>query len=275
MQILLACAKTMGHTAAAVPAVTQPAFAAEAAGAVRQLLALGPDALARALHVSGRTAAESALRLHRFLEPSQEPVPAVLAYTGIVFRYLHPETFTAADFSYAQRHLFITSFLYGLLRPLDGIRPYRLEGNVRLPDADGPTRFAYWQPRLTDLLIKAVQADVFAWYRTLAPESVDLILCNPPYLTAAEMAARMPETAHEPALALDGGPDGLAFYRLLTQQYRAPLRPGGWLVVEIGCAQAAAVLALGRQYGWQNGACRQDYGGNDRVILLQTPEQTT
>ncbi len=105
------------------------------------------------------TAAESALRLHRFLEPSQEPVPAVLAYTGIVFRYLHPETFTAADFSYAQRHLFITSFLYGLLRPLDGIRPYRLEGNVRLPDADGPTRFAYWQPRLTDLLIKAVQAD--------------------------------------------------------------------------------------------------------------------
>lgn len=159
MQILLACAKTMGHTAAAVPAVTQPAFAAEAAGAVRQLLALGPDALARALHVSGRTAAESALRLHRFLEPSQEPVPAVLAYTGIVFRYLHPETFTAADFSYAQRHLFITSFLYGLLRPLDGIRPYRLEGNVRLPDADGPTRFAYWQPRLTDLLIKAVQAD--------------------------------------------------------------------------------------------------------------------
>ena len=105
-------------------------------------------------------------------------------------------------------------------------------------------------------------------------EAFSLILCNPPYLTAAEMAARMPETAHEPALALDGGPDGLAFYRLLAQQYRAPLRPCGWLVVEIGCAQAADVLALGRQYGWQNGACRKDYGGNDRVILLQKPAGT-
>ena len=135
-----------------------------------------------------------------------------------------------------------------------------------------PDAWPYLQANTRGTGVKTVQADVFAWHRTLAPQSVDLILCNPPYLTAAEMAARMPETAHEPALALDGGPDGLAFYRLLTQQYRAPLRPGGWLVVEIGCAQAAAVLALGRQYGWQNGACRKDYGGNDRVILLQKPD---
>ena len=135
-----------------------------------------------------------------------------------------------------------------------------------------PDAWPYLQANTRGTGVKTVQADVFAWYHTLAPESVDLILCNPPYLTAAEMAARMPETAHEPALALDGGPDGLDFYRLLTQQYRAPLRPGGWLVMEIGCAQAAAVLALGRQYGWQNGACRKDYGGNDRVILLQKPD---
>ena len=134
-----------------------------------------------------------------------------------------------------------------------------------------PDAWPYLQANTRGTGVKTVQADVFAWHRTLPPGSVDLILCNPPYLTADEMADRMPETAHEPALALDGGPDGLAFYRLLTQQYRAPLRPGGWLVVEIGCAQASAVLALGRQYGWQNGACRQDYGGNDRVILLQKP----
>ena len=138
-----------------------------------------------------------------------------------------------------------------------------------------PDAWPYLQANTRGTGVKTVQADVFAWHRTLPPDSVDLILCNPPYLTAAEMTARMPETAHEPALALDGGPDGLDFYRLLTQQYRAPLRPGGWLVVEIGCAQAAEVLALGRRHGWQNGACRKDYGGNDRVILLQKPEQTT
>lgn len=159
MQILLACAKTMGHVPAAVPELTEPAFADEAAAAVRQLLALGPDELARALHVSGRPAAEAALRFRRFFAPDEAPVPAILAYTGIVFRYLRPADFSADDFRYAQRHLFITSFLYGLLRPLDGIRPYRLEGNVHLPDEDGPSRFDYWKPRLTERLIEAVQAD--------------------------------------------------------------------------------------------------------------------
>ena len=121
---------------------------------------------------------------------------------------------------------------------------------------------------------QTVQADVFSWYTALAPESVDLILSNPPYLTAREMAALMPETAHEPAMALDGGADGLVFYRLLCARYGTALRPGGWLVLEIGCDQAARVLALGRQYGWQNGRCRKDYGGNDRVILLQKPQKS-
>lgn len=122
--------------------------------------------------------------------------------------------------------------------------------------------------------VQAVQADVFGWYRVLAPESVDLIISNPPYLTAAEMRVLMPETAHEPALALNGGADGLDFYRLLCSHYGGVLRPGGWLVLEIGCAQAASVLALGRQYGWQNGRCRKDYGGNDRVIVLQKAQKS-
>ena len=88
------------------------------------------------------------------------------------------------------------------------------------------------------------------------------------------MAHLMPETAREPAMALDGGADGLDFYRLLTAHYRVALRPGGWLVLEIGCAQAADVLALGAANGWVNGSCRKDYGGNDRAVLLQKPEKS-
>lgn len=122
--------------------------------------------------------------------------------------------------------------------------------------------------------VEIVQADIFTWYKKLQPESVDLILSNPPYLTGAEMQALMPETAHEPALALDGGADGLDFYRLLTAQYGAVLRPGGWLVLEIGCAQAAAVLALGEQHGWQQASSIRDYGGNDRVVVLQKPQKS-
>lgn len=94
--------------------------------------------------------------------------------------------------------------------------------------------------------MQAVQDDILTYYNRLPSDGADLIISNPPYLTAEEMAHLMPETAKEPAMALDGGADGLDFYRLLTAHYRDALRPGGWLVLEIGCAQAADVLALGR-----------------------------
>lgn len=121
---------------------------------------------------------------------------------------------------------------------------------------------------------QAERGDVMNYYTQIEPESADLIISNPPYLTAREMQNLMPETAREPAMALDGGADGLDFYRLLTAHYRDALRPGGWLVLEIGCAQAADVLALGAANGWVNGSCRKDYGSNDRAVLLQKPEKS-
>lgn len=159
MQILISCAKTMGHTAASVPRATVPRFEKEAHDAVRQILQLPAGELEAALHVNARIAAENRQRYAAFFDDATPSVPALLAYTGIVFRYIDPASFTADDFEYAAHHLFITSFLYGLLRPLDAIRPYRLEGNVCLPDADGPARFDYWQPRLTQYLIDSVKAD--------------------------------------------------------------------------------------------------------------------
>ena len=96
-----------------------------------------------------------------------------------------------------------------------------------------------------------------------------LIISNPPYLTGAEMQALMPETAHEPAMALDGGTDGLDFYRAIAAHYRDIVCPGGWLVFEIGCAQRADVMEICRQNGWQQVQARKDYGGNDRVVYAQ------
>lgn len=103
----------------------------------------------------------------------------------------------------------------------------------------------------------------------LMPQSVQLIISNPPYLTGAEMQALMPETAHEPAMALDGGTDGLDFYRAIAAYYRDIVCPGGWLVFEIGCAQRADVMEICRQNGWQQVQARKDYGGNDRVVYAQ------
>ena len=74
-----------------------------------------------------------------------------------MFKHLHPADYTAEDFQYAQQHLLITSFLYGLLRPLDSIQNYRLEGNVRLPEHERKTMFEYWHPLLTDYFIDAIR----------------------------------------------------------------------------------------------------------------------
>ena len=97
-----------------------------------------------------------------------------------------------------------------------------------------------------DDTLELVQTDIFSH---LGKRKFDLIISNPPYLTAREMQNLMPETAREPAMALDGGADGLDFYRVLVRQYYDAVRPGGWLVLEIGYAQAEAVLELGKA-GW-------------------------
>ena len=139
-----------------------------------------------------------------------------------------------------------------------------------------------WGPALNALRAKAkpayavqpVEGDLFTYWQGLPEGQLDLIVSNPPYLTAEEMRHLQPEVAQEPAMALEAGKDGLVFYRALAEHYQNALRPGGALVLEIGCAQAADVLALGAANGWVNGSCRKDYGSNDRVVLLQKPEKS-
>ena len=123
------------------------------------LATLPTDELARLLRVNRRIAAENRLRYGRFHGDDDAAIPALTAYTGIVFKRIDPASFTDADFEYAQRHLNITSFLYGLLRPLDAIRTYRLEGDAVLPGRGDETMFSYWQSRLTDDLLGRIHAD--------------------------------------------------------------------------------------------------------------------
>jgi release factor glutamine methyltransferase len=73
----------------------------------------------------------------------------------------------------------------------------------------------------------------------------DLVATNPPYVTQTELGGLQPEVRdHEPRLALDGGPDGLAFYRRIAAGVGDVLKPGGWLLAEIGATQQDAVTAL-------------------------------
>ena len=86
--------------------------------------------LERELGISKELAVENFKRYEVFLSPDSVTIPAVLSYSGIVFQKLNPESFTVEHWNYAQNHLRLTSFCYGLLRPKDLIHPYRLEGRV-------------------------------------------------------------------------------------------------------------------------------------------------
>jgi release factor glutamine methyltransferase len=98
----------------------------------------------------------------------------------------------------------------------------------------------------------------------------DLLLCNPPYIPAADIAGLMPEVAlHEPHLALDGGGDGLDPYRILFPDLHRRLSPGGTALFEFGQGQAAALSDLARQASLTILAVREDLAGHPRMLILR------
>ena len=121
--------------------------------------------------------------------------------------------------------------------------------------------------------VTCVRGDVFEYQRQLAPESLDLILSNPPYVTDGEMERLAPEVRREPAMALRADHEGLAFYEHIAPAYLPALRPGGWLAVEIGWQQGAAVQAIFRAAGYETVACIPDLEGRDRVMAGQKAEK--
>lgn len=100
-------------------------------------------------------------------------------------------------------------------------------------------------------------------------EPFDAILCNPPYLTPEEMEQLSVEVRHEPAQALLGGTDGLVFYRAICPTAFAQLKPGGWLLFEVGYTQADAVSALLQAAGFTTVSQSCDLCGMKRVVLGQ------
>ena len=138
-----------------------------------------------------------------------------------------------------------------------------------------PEAFRYLEQNAKNALHRPaatpVLGDLFTYWETLPEGKLDLIVSNPPYLTAAEMQQLQPEVAREPAMALEAGADGLVFYRAIAEHYQKALRPGGALALEIGWQQREAVTALLAENGWVEIACKKDYGGNDRCITARRP----
>lgn len=113
--------------------------------------------------------------------------------------------------------------------------------------------------------ITFLQSDLLA----ALSEPVDLIVANPPYVAAGEWSALPPEVrAHEPRLALYGGPDGLHVIRRLLNRAAVYLRPGGAMLVEIGAWQGAAATHLARQ-NFADVTLHSDLAGRDRVLCVK------
>lgn len=112
--------------------------------------------------------------------------------------------------------------------------------------------------------VTVVQDDVLSPRASYS--EVDALVSNPPYIPTADLPTLMREVQHEPSMALDGFSDGLAFYRAILSQWLPLVRPGGFVAVEIGYDQGAAVKALFETAGLCDVTVTRDYGGNDRVV---------
>lgn len=101
---------------------------------------------------------------------------------------------------------------------------------------------------------------------------LDLLASNPPYITTQEMGELPGDVLQEPRLALWGGEDGLYFYRKITAAAVTMLKPGGWLIYEIGWMQGEAVQKLLDGAGFVKTEIIKDWQGLDRVVCGQKPE---
>lgn len=109
-----------------------------------------------------------------------------------------------------------------------------------------------------------IQSNMF---ENLSEKGFDFILSNPPYIKKSDIDSLTPEVKdYDPMLALDGGEDGLDFYRIIAEEAKKYLKIGGRLFLEIGNDQGSSVSELLRENGYKNIKVIKDYAGNDRIV---------
>lgn len=114
----------------------------------------------------------------------QNLTPAVLSYEGIQYRYMAPGVFTDREFAYVQAHLRILSGFYGLLRPFDGVTPYRLEMQAKLRNQKGRDLYEFWGDALaqklfseTDCILNLASKEYSICVSRYLPENVRFVTC--------------------------------------------------------------------------------------------------
>ncbi len=161
MLILISPAKTLDfESPVKVGMATQPAFLEQSEALVKELQALTPDRIAALMHISEKL---GTLNHERFMEwqrpfTKSNAKQAALAFKGDVYTGLEAETFSATEWKFAQQHLRILSGLYGVLRPLDLIQPYRLEMGTKFANPRGRDLYEFWGHSITDSLNRQLKS---------------------------------------------------------------------------------------------------------------------
>lgn len=157
MLIILSPAKTMDMRKAdiAIPE-SRPKYVKDAEFLAEKMQYYSVQELEKLLKVSEKLAEENHTRYEVFDSPHNPEKQAILAYNGSVFREIKASSFSEDDFHYAQDRLRIVSTLYGLVRPLDMIKAYRLAYSLKLKGMDG-NLYDYWLPKLTAPLLADVK----------------------------------------------------------------------------------------------------------------------
>jgi hypothetical protein len=161
MLMVISPAKTLDYqTPPATQRYTQPEHLEHAQDLIAQLRDFSPAQIAELMHLSDKLAGLNAARFGSWT-PTFTPdnaKQALLAFKGDVYTGLHAEDFSEADFDFAQEHLRMLSGLYGVLRPLDLMQPYRLEMGTKLTNPRGKDLYAFWGERISGWLNQALAA---------------------------------------------------------------------------------------------------------------------
>jgi|TARA_R110001599_G_scaffold326356_1_gene538900 cytoplasmic iron level regulating protein YaaA (DUF328/UPF0246 family) len=159
MLSVISPAKTLDfETPPTTTKVTQPDFLKQSQALIDILRDYSPQQISELMGISDKLAGLNAARFEEWQPPFtlSNAKPAAQAFQGDVYTGLQAESFSEAENRYAQSHLRILSGLYGLLRPLDLIQPYRLEMGTKLSNNAGKDLYAYWKPTLTPALNEAI-----------------------------------------------------------------------------------------------------------------------
>ena len=172
MLILLSPAKSLDYDTP-VPARlahTLPQFVAQSTALIEVLRQKAPQDIASLMKISDPLAALNVARYQAWTPDfsADNARQAILAFNGDVYEGLHAQSLTSADLAWAQQHVAILSGLYGVLRPLDWMQPYRLEMGTRLATDAGSNLYQFWGTQIAEHLNAQLQDTAKPWVLNLA-----------------------------------------------------------------------------------------------------------